>query len=566
MENSIEDKPSKTYEELKEDLIEYKPSKTHEETHEQTYEDFIKAVESSYLLDKDFNPMFNLISTKFSLTFDPTLSTLIRMYEKTINNKLVYLWLDTKGNICYNFDQFGKDYERTTALKLSKILSSYSGTIVEVRNNHKEIVNSKIGNILNTIKGQKDESKNEYTNSPITLKEEIAKERLSSPTYETIYIDTSSLILIYKHEFNPQKREAIYLKRYLYGIELYHKNSYIPTRFMSAETWDDIDVKNSFILSFIFAMVKNDLRKAMNVLLWIANCFNTLIKIPPLVLHSTDDVYMKLFYEEIIEPLFNKDFCEKIDNDSLDKNSLSVKLDKKVIYNFHNISKTTILDSKTKDLTKRLLYKDEFTINDKNVISLGNIIITSTSEYIPLIADDVPCLFIEIDSNLDSLKVNNNIESIDEYVVAKRIKDDMLNFADVLKKINIKLPNKEIPLDLYSKESYLNSYSSSKYRNILDGDRDILEVFNASIINKDLNLFKKIQVKEAKLYLTLIEDFKKNRVNRKNLIEYFSALFGENLYSSNRALISALKEKSNTAELFGNEKTINNNGMVYYKI
>lgn len=91
-------------------------------------------------------------------------------------------------------------------------------------------------------------------------------------------------------------------------------------------------------------MAKNDL-KAMSIIVWLANSFNLWQKLPyALVLHSKDDIPMRLFYEEIIEPLFNKNHCEIISNDTLDKKALSKKLDEKAIYRFHNLTTPTILE------------------------------------------------------------------------------------------------------------------------------------------------------------------------------------------------------------------------------
>jgi len=117
--------------------------------------------------------------------------------------------------------------------------------------------------------------------------------------------------------------------------------------------------RSSFILSLIFFMAKQDMKNALVILLWLIDSFILLKKSSyALVIYSDNDIYMKLFFEEIIEPLFDSSQCEKIVNSNLDKKSLSTQLDQKIIYNFHNITAPTILGEDAKELTNRLIHKN----------------------------------------------------------------------------------------------------------------------------------------------------------------------------------------------------------------
>jgi hypothetical protein len=68
------------------------------------------------------------------------------------------------------------------------------------------------------------------------------------------------------------------------------------------------------------------------------------------------------------------------------------------------------------------------------------------------------------------------------------------------------------------------------------------------------------------LYLDLVADFDENKVNRKNLLWYFSSVFGQGIYKTNRALITALRHLSTTEEPFDNEKISQSGKTVYYNL
>ena len=101
---------------------------------------------------------------------------------------------------------------------------------------------------------------------------------------------------------------------------------------------------------------------------------------------------------------------------------------------------------------------------------------------------------------------------------------------------------------------------------IMDGDTDLLKVFESSIKNKDEVLFKIIETKSAETHRILLDDCDENRVAQAKLLEYFSLIFGKGIYKSNRALISALKVISRTNEPFDNEKTFQIGKIAYYKL
>lgn len=530
------------------------------------HDNFISKVKNTFFYNKNLIHIFNLDCVK---RFD-------------INDKYVYLWQDAKGNVYYSFNLLEKEYFTTTATKLSNALSSYFQTNVEVVNNINDTFSRKNSAMTGVIKATQEAqmlADNKHMSQQVDYQEldvmdkaltnigykpqpiqvsQLHQDRvaLSHNQYEytnqIYYLYLSELPIIYKEQFSPYIKFSFYHQN-----ALVYKNSYTPSWYMTNHI--DINTNNSFILSYIFAMAKNDFKKAISIIAWLANSFNLLQKLPyALVLHSKNDIHMRLFYEEIIEPLFHKDYCETISNDTLDKKALSQKLDEKVIYRFHNITTPTILEEDAKELVKRLIHKEEYRLNNKYITTLANILITSTSRYIPLIAKDVPYIIVDTASNLEEFCKEKKI-STDYYAIAQLIKNDLMNFATILRKIDLNKLSAAVALEF-------QYYNGDDNRNIVDGDVAVVKVFELAIKNKDEAFFQKIKLQAPKLYSKLSDDFNKNRIDRKNLIEYFSILFGEGIFKTNRALVAKLKEISTTVEPFGNEDTFNNNGRVYYNI
>ncbi len=479
-----------------------------------------------------------------------------------LNNEFVYLWQDAKGNVCYSFNLLEKEYFTTTATKLSNALSSHFQCNIEVVNNINDTFSRKNSAATSASRASQEaqrftqnrrrslDSTNNRNNLLAHTPQSHYEHRLHQDrvalshnqyeyTNQTHYLHLNELPIIYKEQFSPYTKLSFYRQN-----ALVYKNSYTPSKYMIGYL-NTPNVENSFILSFLFAMANNDVKKAMGIIVWLVNSFNLLQKLPyTLVLHSKDDISMRLFYEEIIEPLFHKNYCEIISNDTLDKKALSQKLDEQVIYRFHNITTPTILEEDAKELVKRLIHKDEYRLNNKHITTLANILITSTSRYVPLIAKDVPCVVVDIASNLEEFCKEKKI-STDYYAISPLIKNDLMNFATILRSID--LNNLSAALEL-------QYYNGDENRDIIDGDVAVVKVFESAMKNKEEAFFQKIKLQAPKLYTKLSDDFSKNRIDRKNLIEYFSILFGEDIFKTNRALVAKLKEISTTVEPFENVK------------
>ena len=497
-----------------------------------------------------------------------------------INGKYIFLWQDAKGQVCYCFDIYDREYFITSAIKLGNVLTQHFQFEIEVVNNNKEHLKKMVSAQAQLNKGIGDLERhnlynggmnftndslpylsNGYSNSvpviqqnnyqhPLQNQESLYNGIIQLSTYyleshlRTRYIKIDELPIVYKTLFRPNINMAFF-----YEKNMNCKNSYVPSKYQ-IQNLSEYDFENSFIMTFILFLAKNNIDNVMMIFKWLVYVVNSKNKIHhPLVFHSTDDSCIKLFWEEIVEPLLNPSYCEKFSNDTVDEKSLMNKLDEKVIYNFHNITTSNILNLSSNDFINKLINKDELKIGGKTVTTLANVFISSTTKYIPLISKDIPCILLEVASNLDNLKLNYNqaVESINK---------DLDNFSTILKYIDFNNLAKENPFSFYNDENM----------DILDASKDVLDAFENIIKNKDIVPFDNLKNQNKKLYNKLVEDFGKNRVDRKNLFEYFTCLFGESIYKNNNQLIKVLKDLSYTKEPFGNITTFNNNGRVYYRL
>ena len=522
-----------------------------------------------------------------------------------LNGKFIYLWQNAKGDVHYSFNIFEKEYYTTSAIKLGNVLTQHFGVEVEVVNNRKEHLKKMIGataglnkavsdsnrynyfenlsqeeqnlsipNDLNVTSIKKEQLLGMLDSKPNNSALQINQNQFQTPQHYlhdqeklyngviqlstfyleahmgTIYIKLDDLPIIHKEKFVPNTNTAFFTD--INGIN--NKNKFLPTPYM-VYPYPLCEPNNSFIILFILFMTKNDIHQAFKILLWLVETYR-LNKLPfALVLHSQEDVYMKLFFEELLEPLFHDFQCEKIENEAIEAKVLSSSLDEKYIYNFHNISAPSILGEASHELTNKLIHKDVNKINKKSITTVANIVISSTSKYIPMINEDVLCSIVEIDSDIDALCKNINIRP-NKNTIGKYIKNDIPNFVSILRTLDLQALNNAYPV-----------VNQNIPNNLLDSSTDATMVIDRIIRDKDITPFKSIARTKAdeKLVQEMEDNFSQNRVDKAHLLDYFELLFGKSIYKSNRALIDTLKKDfSCTSEPFDNLKTHVRKGRAYY--
>lgn len=503
-----------------------------------------------------------------------------------LNGRFISLWQDAKGQICYRFNFTDTEYYSTTIKKAGNVLSQYFQRNVEVVDNPKDswkklsttasMVNKSISdseyfnNYLYPLQQPYNNTQNNqmvsnsYQVDSLMVQKHLHQDIVTLSVYQhqanlqTYFVALSELFIVHKAAFRPDIKYTFFMENNSLCL-----NTYTPSLTMLEPPVTQIQsdmIHNSFILKFIKSVTNNP-TQALQIIFWIAHNFNITTKLDyALVIYSQENDLMQLLWEEIIEPLLNPHYCQEISNKDLNQKSLTSLLDKKVIYRFHNITSNQIMDAPSKEFLNRLIHKNEFKFNSNNktITSVANTLITSTTKYIPLIAQDVPYVLVELESDIKEVCRQLHMPANSGYYdLVKRINNDIYNFAHILKWIDL-----NYLYNVLFNQQHIVSTAASK---ILDGDTDILQVFEASIKNKDITFFQSLKTKHSKLYKMLTADFKKDRISRPQLIHYFNACFGSGIYTRNE-LIAALRELSTTNEPFENKSVQNINGNVYYRL
>ncbi len=524
-----------------------------------------------FIKDKFKKESFRLDAI-FNININPVLDT-----------KPIYLWKDLKGNIHYSFNMLESTTYSSNISNINSIMNEYfkfdirfeisNDRLKDVNTNQNSINNyfkiiEQIGKLEIEIKNTKldyngiTEDINKYrADYEYGKKVRIATEkierlkqklRLNDEEFKlknhTQYYYTDGLPTVYKEKFAPSERLMFFDE--IKGLTF--KNSYSPSVYM-VKTFENQEKplqtnnNDSIILKFILALTKYNLDKAKDILIWLAKSFLTLTKdYTTLVLCSKNDVYTNIFYKQIVEPLFNEEFCLEINDDSLKQKKINSLLNNKVIYYFKDISSTTFLNAPIKDLTDTLLNCDDYNLFNKKINTKGNILISSTSKHIPLISNEINSIVVDVNDNIDDF--SNDIKILgknitNKYDMAKLIKDDLDNFVKILRSMDINKLYNCFYSPLYTKMENPNITESEKnfQESILDSDTEILELFWVALVYRDKTKFEKLQKTNKNLYNTLSGDFLNYKILGINLLSYFSAMYGEGIYASNRALLQASK-------------------------
>lgn len=520
------------------------------------------------------------------------------------NNKFLYLFQSPKGDIKYKFTLLDEEFHTTTKTKLSTVLSQHFEILIEVYNNYDELLKKKINltsgvskainqserhleyqayqrrndvGSSNMISSQSKDSFNpankeevydllevsnnsstqKYTTPLYSNEQEMLNETIITlSTYQLNNHTQASCIFLdkvpigYKEEYRQDIKQACYKDKNNLNII----NTFAPSEHMlEYYCCNQQDIPITFL--YIYYMAKKNITKAMTILKWTIRTLINGEKLPyVMALISEENTCMKIYYEEILMPYLNIDNCEKIEFNNLNKKDLPKMLDQKALYNFHNITSPLILNTPSMEFTDSLIYQDELKLNNKTITTRGNILITSTCNYLPLLDNEIPSYVVDVESNVAKFCEQQKMDSSPRNVI-NLIREDRDNFIAYLRSI-----------DTYKLEEKYTFVNQNFELNVILGTEDILNVFNTLVNAKYIALFNNLKVTDSNLYDTLEKNFEDNKIIRPNLLKYFESVFGKGHYKNNNELIEALKLLSSKKHPFDNDKISQSGRIVYYEL
>jgi len=500
------------------------------------------------LMEDFFNYIIKCIKLNDNKVF--TIGEIIPFSNKTEDkNKIVLVWKDKDSILYYQLSIFNKSFTPITNMQdLLNIINNYLNQNYILFDNfltYKYIMSLK-KNLYDELYDELyTETYGEIIEEYYDVQKEIRNHILKF--FDIKYFSEKDIAVISKESFNPYIKKLFFLD----SNKLLNKNTYIPSTYMYDDNniTNNNKIKSSKILEFILNMAKFNISNAIDILIWLSNIFklNNESK-SVLVLKSSENKYIDIFYEEIVSPLLNSKFCSKITEKDLDNDSLVSKLDKKILYYFHNIISPKILDIPITDFLTELIQKDEFKKDDKTITTIGNILVSSTNNCIPLINKYIECLEVEVSVNLEYLR--------DVYII-NIIRADLYNFSLILKSLDFDT------IISQKKEQYNQNTKSFFYQhknNPFNINEYSLSIFYKAIINKDINFFEKIKDNNDLAYQELIDDFNKDRIKRSKISLYFISIFKIYKYNNTKEILAGLREiKDKKYNIFSMYKNRNKN-------
>jgi len=422
---------------------------------------------------------------------------------KNIYSKGGGIWLNCNGDICYRFEDDGD-------------------VIVQPHNKANIVFTNYLNKQIKLITGSKEHEAD---------------------------IKANDLKMVSKDIFNPYKLKEFYKDKYLY-----YRNTFKPTTYLQIKE-DKYNNEPTTILKLIKHLV-NDKEDYYNYFLnWLAYFYQNLKKSQvSIVLRGNQGAGKGIFYNQIIKKIFGYEYCIQINDKTLNTNFLGTVVENKLFFNLDEISHNIAGNRNIKNFLKALVTNDSITAEKKNknidgeTELYGQVLITSNEPYI--IEVETSDRRFSIFSTGDNLNKNDYLGLNNYDLFSSKIKEELEDFCKFLKGYKVDKNLANTALETSEKQALINSTN------------DKFKLFTNAIKNKDIDFFNELQDNFYYLYNLIVEDFKKDRIQRENLTKYFNSLFDEDI--KNRALNNKLKAIEPI--LFGDNNISKSNGNRYYKL
>jgi len=456
-----------------------------------------------------------------------------------IKSKGGAIWLIANGDICYRFSPYGKVHTASIA-KINLLFSSFLDC------NFK---------ITHTVP------------KPIMWGDETQKPRDEN----RLTISINQLLLVEAEEFNPYEEEEFYQNK-IDG--LIYRNTFKPSYFLmlnpelpkevQAEVVYRTPAEENNILPLILHEPEKSItlqylyylcgykRDRFNYLInWLASFFKNLSRKSDtvLVLYGDRDSGKDILFNNIITPLFGKEYAITITDNALKSKNISKSIEEKLFYNLNNISKIATENETIKTFLQNLL-------QDKQ--KYAQTLITIEEPEISYIDQQF--------ENYTVFQVSGIIDKMYLPDWFKKSGETKLMKHELVKAINLDLENFAKILKLYpSNEGNNLPFQDDDKKLLLSTLKEKLESFVHAIKNINIDYFKPIQNSDVELYVELQEDFNKCLIKQLNLIKYFNNLYPENKFESSRTFMIELRKIDDDFFKATNAKSYSA-GKKYFKI
>lgn len=236
--------------------------------------------------------------------------------------------------------------------------------------------------------------------------------------------------------FNPLVNQEMYLDK---EKNKWFKNKFVYTPFLNIRNYIRDGIISSspsyFINKFIYAMTTNE-KDYTYIINWLAFFFQTLKNpVNTIALIGKKEVSQKIFYEEIILPIFGKEFCLNINSSVLKEANYDIDIaSEKIFCNIQSLSHLSAKSQKTKDFIEDIITQKNF--HRQTLLSF-------TNDNSPILKDIKKiCSIIEINP---LKKVIKNMGISSEKDLYKEIEKDLFNFSTFLAKYNIDMSLAYLP-------------------------------------------------------------------------------------------------------------------------
>ena len=423
-----------------------------------------------------------------------------------INKRNFAIWLTVKGDVYYRLAPYMEVYTAPIS-KINVVLTSLLGYSVEITKRAKKV----------------------------SL---ISQKPISDINQRGMYIRVEELLLVYSEGFNPHEGKEFYLVG-----NVTCRNTFFPSVYMYNQPNKNHKYDDSITIQYIYYLANYDKSRFEYIMTWLAAFFKNLSNRShiALIFLGKKDSGKEIIFDEIIKPLFGEEYCIKINDEILETKNLSKIIKNKLFYNLDNISSTVVEEKKLKRTIKNFIVNDTMYADD-NRDSLQEIKIFGQT----LITIDEPNLsYINTnDENYTIFKVPDNIENIIIYEekydrtrekltkqkLIKEIKDDLKNFALLLKSYKVDFNQSNMSFKDDDKECIQNNLE------------DKLNTFHNAIIKMNRSYFEPIEKDNSTLYKQLMKDFDQNKINQQNLFKCFNLLYNEEDISHPRTLMAKLRK------------------------